>query len=117
MTLVDPVATFAPVPFWLVSRAAPVTLPYVSSWARPRFLTWLTGADPADHIEGRLIIAGLQQFRVALPVPAPFTDVQLRDIRVPVPVPGEAELWPEATHALSAAVTDRALRFLAACRG
>ncbi|MDQ0379028.1 alpha/beta fold hydrolase [Amycolatopsis thermophila] len=144
VTLIDPVATFAPMPLGLVLRAVPVQLPYVSSWARPRFLAWIDGqrdADPADHVEGRLISAGLQHFRIALPVPRPFRDDELRGIAAPVLAiiagrsvvhdpwralararsllpRGEAELWPEATHAVPGqAVGERALRFLAENRG
>lgn len=143
VTLVDPVSTFAPLPLGMVLRAIPVNLPYVSSWARPRFLAWIDGqrgVDPADHIEGRLISAGMQHFRIALPPPVPFTDRQLRDIRVPVLAiiagrsvvhdprralaraetllpHGEAELWPGATHAIAGRyadeISERVLRFLA----
>ncbi|UQS27337.1 alpha/beta hydrolase [Amycolatopsis thermalba] len=135
-TLVDPVATFAPLPPALVLRAIPVGLPYVSSWARPRFLAWVTGADPADAVEGRLVSAGFQHFRIALPRPVPFPGEQLRGIGAPVLAliggrsvvhdprravararellrHGEAELWPDATHAMPAdEVTERTLRFL-----
>nr|WP_243869973.1 alpha/beta hydrolase [Amycolatopsis granulosa] len=135
MTLADPVATFAPLPLGVVLRAVPAGLPYVSSWARPRFLAWIAGqdGDPAGCVEGRLISAGMQHFRIALPRPVPFTGRRLRDLRVPALVilagrtvvhdwrralarartlPHAAvELWPETPHGVPA---DRAAeRFLA----
>ncbi|MGI6874238.1 alpha/beta fold hydrolase [Amycolatopsis sp. 3B14] len=133
LTLADPVATFAPVPPGLVLRALPVGLRYVSSWARPRFLRWATGADPADTVEGRLLSAGFQHFRTALPRPVPFTDEQLRALAMPVLAiiagrsvvhdprrayararallqRGEVELWPDAAPVEE--VAERALRFL-----
>ncbi|MEU0464091.1 alpha/beta hydrolase [Amycolatopsis sp. NPDC006131] len=135
LTLADPVATFAPVPPGVVLRALPVGLRYVSSWARPRFLRWATGADPADTVEGRLLSAGFQHFRTALPRPVLFTDEQLRALAVPVLAiiagrsvvhdprrahsrarallqRGEVELWPDAAPV--GEVAERASRFLAA---
>ncbi|NIH78412.1 alpha/beta fold hydrolase [Amycolatopsis viridis] len=135
MTLVDPVATFAPLPLGVLLRAAAAGLPSVSSWARPRFLAWIAGpdgADPAECVEGRVISAGMQHFRIALPRPVPFTGRQLRDLRVPalVIIAGRSvvydsqralararvlrhaavELWPETPHRVPA---DRAAeRFL-----
>ncbi|TVT48079.1 alpha/beta hydrolase [Amycolatopsis rhizosphaerae] len=140
--LIDPVATFAPVPPGMILRALPAGMPLVSSWARPRFLTWVDGrggdAVAGDPV-GRLISAGLQHYRFALPAPRPCPARRLRAISMPTLVlfagrsvvhdpvralararalvPGvEAELWPEATHAISGQCAERVnarlLRFL-----
>ena len=141
-TLLDPAATLGPFPPALLVRTALSLLPVVSRWTRPAFLSWISGGVPVpeDDPVAALIDAGMRDFRIALPTPAPFTGAQLRTIAVPVLalvagrsvihrarpayeraralIPDvEAELWPAATHAISGehadAVNARVLRFIA----
>ncbi|MEV4834378.1 alpha/beta fold hydrolase [Nonomuraea sp. NPDC049486] len=143
ISLIDPAGTLAPIPAGLILRTIPVMLPFVSRWARPRFLRWIDGTGgeiaPDDPV-ARLISATMAHYRPALPPPARFTDEQLRSITVPALVlvagrsvihdpalavrrardliPGvRAELWPEATHSISghfaAEVNESVLEFTA----
>ncbi|WP_156755956.1 alpha/beta fold hydrolase [Actinokineospora pegani] len=141
LVLIDPVHTFARFPLALLVRSALTTVPGVRRWARPSFLRWIAdGAEvAADDPVAALIDEGMRTYRTALPTPMPFTDDQLRSLRVPVLallagrsvmhdarratdharlVPDiRAELWPSATHAIAGesaeAVNDRVLAFWA----
>jgi pimeloyl-ACP methyl ester carboxylesterase len=126
-SLLDPVATLAPITITAVLATIPTILPVIGTWARPRFLRWVDGrhtADPSDDPVGRVISAGMQDFRAKLPRPRTYTDGELRSLRVPVlaVIAGrsvmhkardavsraenlipcvQAELWPDATRAIS----------------
>ncbi|MDA0632579.1 alpha/beta fold hydrolase [Nonomuraea sp. MCN248] len=143
ITLLDPAGALAPMPLGLILRTIPVMLPFVSRWARPRFMAWIDGTSAdisADDPVARLISATMRDYRPALPPPTRFTDEQLRSITVPALVvvagrsvihdPGEAvrraerlipgvraELWPEATHSIAGQfapeVNERVLKFTA----
>ncbi|GAA4621099.1 alpha/beta hydrolase [Actinoallomurus vinaceus] len=139
-TMLDPANTLARMPLGLILRTIPVLIPFLSSWATPRFLRYVDGqgGDPLADPVGRVIDAGMRGFRTGAPQPALFDDDQLRSLSMPVlaVVAGRsvihhprtacerarrlipdvrAELWPEATHAISgqcaAQVNDRVLRF------
>lgn len=122
--------------------AAVAAAPVAPRRLRTRFLSWISGGAPvqADDVIARLISVGLDEFRMALPVPAYPSDRELRSLTVPMlaliggrstvhdPVAalrrarallptGEAELWPGASHAISgecaARVNARVLEFVA----
>ncbi|GAA4095514.1 alpha/beta fold hydrolase [Actinomadura miaoliensis] len=141
-TLLDPAATLARMPLALVLRTIPTLVPFLSRRATPRFLRYVDGqgGEPLADPVGRVIDAAMSGFRTAVPQPALFGDDQLRSLSVPVLaiVAGRsvihdprtayerartlipdvrAELWPEATHAVSgqcaARVNDRVLAFTA----
>ena len=142
VSLIDSVCTFARFSVRLVLGVAFAGL---RGWRA--FLSWVSGgvSMPEGNPVGDVIIKGMRSFRLGTPLPAYFTDEQLRSIRVPVLaivagrsvmhdpraayaraealVPNvEAELWPTASHSLSAEspaeVNARILRFIAAvgCR-
>jgi pimeloyl-ACP methyl ester carboxylesterase len=132
-SLLEPVNTFAPLPFGAILRTIPTILPFVRNWAVPRFLSWVDAqgsSAPEDDPVGRVIGASMREYRPALPQPKLFTDDELRSISVPtlVLVAGrsvmhgpqraferaralipnvQAELWPEATHSISGQFADR----------
>ncbi|MEV0400051.1 alpha/beta fold hydrolase [Actinoallomurus sp. NPDC050550] len=139
--LLDPINTLARMSLGLILRTIPVVLPLTAGWARPRFLSWIDGQGQAaeDDPVGRVIGAGMRDYRAAMPTPAYFTDEEIRSIDVPalVLVAGrsavhdpqralrraealigdvQAELWPDATHAISGQCADevnaRVLRFI-----
>jgi pimeloyl-ACP methyl ester carboxylesterase len=141
ISLLDPVNTFARFSPWLILRGLLARLPVISTWARPRFLSWISGDEPVpdDDPVARIVTATLRDYRIAVPVPAYLTDAELRSISVPALaliggrsvvhdpqhavhraqalIPDvRAELWPEATHAISGQcaneVNARILRFL-----
>jgi pimeloyl-ACP methyl ester carboxylesterase len=141
VSLLDPAHTLGRFPAALLWRAALATLPMIAHWARPAFLSWISGGVPvpADDPVADVIDAGIRGYRIAAPWPAYFTDEQLRSIRVPVLavvagrsvihrataayarartqiVNAQAELWPDATHAITGEFADeinaRVLRFV-----
>ncbi|GLY92449.1 alpha/beta fold hydrolase [Actinoallomurus iriomotensis] len=132
LTLLDPAGTFARIPFGTVLRTIPTLLPFTADRALPRFIAYVDGRGQSDVHDpvARVIATGMRHYRVALPLPRPFSDDRLRSIRVPSLVviagrsvmhdprrafrraqdliPGvRAELWPEATHAVSGQCADR----------
>jgi pimeloyl-ACP methyl ester carboxylesterase len=105
-------------------------LPGMPDRIRDRSLRWIAGgASAGDSAVGRLIAAGMKEYRSALPIPQYFTDDQLRAITAPTLVviagrsiihnpvkaaaraelvPGaRVELWPDASHALNGEFPDR----------
>ncbi len=134
--LLDPVATVAPISVEAVLRTIPTMLPFVDRWARERFLGWVEGeqdADPQADPVGRVIDSAMEEFHGKLPQPRAFDEEELRGIRVPLlvliagksvmhdpeqalrtareQIPGvEAELWPDATHAIAGQCADEVNR-------
>ncbi|KFZ81278.1 menaquinone biosynthesis protein [Amycolatopsis sp. MJM2582] len=144
LTVIDPVLTFGGLTPGLVVRATLTAIPVVNRWARPSFLTWISGGAEVDATDpvARVIDEGMRTYRIALPSPKLFTDEQLRSLRMPVLAliagrsvihdpdraaararellpRGQVELWPSATHAIAgesaAEVNTRVLKFLADC--
>jgi len=133
ISLLEPVSTFAPLPLGAIVRTIPTILPIVRNRAVPRFLSWVDArgsAAPEDDPVGRVIGAGMREYRPALPQPKVFTDDELRLIGVPalVLIAGrsvmhdpqrafdraqalianvQAELWSEATHSISGQFAER----------
>nr|WP_042195535.1 alpha/beta hydrolase [Kibdelosporangium sp. MJ126-NF4]CEL22073.1 carboxylesterase [Kibdelosporangium sp. MJ126-NF4]CTQ92854.1 carboxylesterase [Kibdelosporangium sp. MJ126-NF4] len=143
-SVLDPANTFGRFPAGLIIRSVLSVLPVISRRARPAFLRWISGGGQVadDDPVAAVINAGLNHHRVGTAMPAYFSDEQLRSISVPMLtliagrsvihdavaaqaraqrlVPGiQAELWPDATHSISAEspveVNERVLRFIAAC--
>ncbi|GAB1512050.1 alpha/beta fold hydrolase [Actinophytocola sp. KF-1] len=141
LTVIDPVRTFAEFPVPLLVRTTLTLIPGIRRWARPSFLRWTAGGAEvsADDPVATIIDEGLRTFTIALPVPALFTDEQLRSVTLPVLalIAGRsvmhdaqravaraeallpdvrAELWPDATHAIAGespdAVNARLLEFV-----
>jgi pimeloyl-ACP methyl ester carboxylesterase len=141
VTVIDPVRTFAGFPVPLLVRTTLTLIPGIRRWARPSFLRWTAGgaAVPDGDPVATIIDEGMRTFAITLPVPALFTDEQLRSVTVPVLalIAGRsvmhdprravaraedllpdvrAELWPEATHAIAGESPDevgaRILEFL-----
>lgn len=144
ISLLDPANTFGRLPAGLIIRSILAILPGLSRWTRPSFLRWISGGADLDETDpvAAVIAAGTRYHRVSTAMPSFFTDEQLRSIPVPVlaliagrsvihnPVTAhmraeqlvpdiQAELWPNATHSISAEtpveVNERVLRFIAAC--
>ena len=140
VTVIDPVQTFTRFPVPLLVRTTLALIPGIRRWARPSFLRWTAGGVdvPADDPVATIIDEGMRTFKITLPVPALFTDEQLRSVRLPVLalIAGRsvmhdarravarakallpdvrAELWPSATHAIAgespAEVNARILEF------
>ncbi|MEU5265467.1 alpha/beta fold hydrolase [Amycolatopsis sp. NPDC021455] len=141
VSLLDPVRTLGHLPAAMLWRTMLAGLPVISRWTRPAFLSWISGgvSVPADDPVAAVIDAGIRDYRIGAPPPEYFTDEQLHSIRIPVLaliagrsvihrapaalarartlIPQvQAELWPDASHALSAESADevnaRVLRFV-----
>ncbi|MEJ3657378.1 alpha/beta fold hydrolase [Actinomycetes bacterium KLBMP 9759] len=129
LTLLDPanvLARFSPA-FVLGAFS---TLPVVPRSMTDQFLSWTSGDPPMDSPVAQLLVAGLREYRMHLPMPSYPADDVLRSLRVPTLallggrsvvhdpeaakaralrlIRGcEAEVWPDASHAISGEQADR----------
>jgi pimeloyl-ACP methyl ester carboxylesterase len=126
LSVLDPVNTFARIGLKVVLFSLGTLVPGL----RGPSLRWIAGGARAqDSAVGRLIAAGMREYRSALPAPQYFTDDQLRSITAPtlaliagrsiIHNPRQAaaraelvpnvrvELWPDASHALNGEFPDR----------
>ncbi|TCC47429.1 alpha/beta hydrolase [Kribbella capetownensis] len=127
LALFDPVQTFGRIRFAVVLRTIPTLIPFTAKRAVPSFLKYVDGQGgelPQSDPVAKVIDASLRYYRPGVPPPSFFTDEQLRGLSLPTLaviagrtvmhdpnravgrarrlVPNiEAELWPEATHAIS----------------
>lgn len=136
LTLIDPVLTFAPIPFATVLATIPLTLPFAPEAWRRRVLSWLAGGAAVDGPVARLIEAGSTEFEMHQPMPTRFSDADLASLDVPVLAllagrsvihdaqraaerarnllrHGRVEMWPDASHAINGEYPDR----IAQCAG
>jgi pimeloyl-ACP methyl ester carboxylesterase len=139
LSLIDPTMVFGRLPARLVI-ASLATLPLAPAFLRNRMLSWISGNAPVDdEPTATVIAAAMREFHLALPPPTYPTDDQLRGLHIPTLAliagrskihnsrkafdrattllpDGHAELWVEATHAISgefaAQVTTRVLGFV-----
>jgi pimeloyl-ACP methyl ester carboxylesterase len=144
LSLIDPTMVFGRLPAKLVI-ASLATLPIAPAFLRTRMLSWISGDAPVDdEPTAKVIAAAMREFHLAIPPPAYPTDDQLRGLHVPTLAliagqskihdsrkafdrattllpDGQAELWVEATHAISgefaAEVTTRVLGFVGRVEG
>lgn len=86
LTLLDPAMTFAPVTWKMLVVSLGAVVPGTPQWLRNRLLSWISGGVAVDDSvpEAALISSGMRDFAMYLPVPRPFTDEQLRGLRLPV---------------------------------
>ena len=129
VTLLDPAQTLARFPPRFVLGAL-TTAPGMPSALTERFLSWVSGGPGMDTPVARVLTAGMREYRTVLPMPAYASDEVLRSVRTPVLVllggrsvvhdpaaaqrralsllpAAEAEVWPEASHAISGELPDR----------
>lgn len=143
LSLIDPACVFARfrLRMLLASLAA---VPAAPRWLRDRMLSWISGGAPVDDVPvARVIAAAMREYRIATPPPARPRDDALRGLRVPtlaliagrsrIHAPHralerarllpdvEAELWADASHALSGEcageINARVLEFLESVDG
>lgn len=129
LSLIDPAMVFGRLPLRIVV-ASLATLPAAPDFLRNRVLSWISGDAPVDEEPvARVIAAAMKEFRLAVPPPSCPRDEQLRNLHVPTlaliagrsqihdPVKAferarsllpdvQAELWPEATHAITGEFAD-----------
>jgi pimeloyl-ACP methyl ester carboxylesterase len=129
VTLLDPAQVLGRFPAKFVVGAL-TTAPGMPSTLTERFLSWVSGGPRMDTPVARVLVAGMREYRTVLPMPTYASDEVLRSVRTPVlallggrsvvhdPVVAqrravtllpraEAEVWPEASHAISGEVPDR----------
>ncbi|TDZ75648.1 alpha/beta fold hydrolase [Mycobacteroides salmoniphilum] len=132
LTLLDPAMTFAPVTWKMLVVSLGAVIPGMPQWLRNRLLSWISGGVPVDESvpEAALISSGMRDFAMYLPTPRPFTDEQLRGLRLPVlaVIAGRSivhrpqraadraqlllpharvQRWSDASHALNGEFPDR----------
>ncbi|MFC4127022.1 alpha/beta fold hydrolase [Nocardia rhizosphaerae] len=131
ITLLDPANTFAPLSPKMIVVSLGSALPCMPGKLRDKLLSWISGGATVDATvpEGRLIAAGMKEYRGAQPLLPRPTEDQLRGLTVPVLavfagrsivhdpakaaasarlIPGaQVEIWPEASHAINGEFPDR----------
>lgn len=138
LSLIDPACVFARFPLRMI-LASLAAMPASPQWLRDRMLSWISGSAPVeDEPVAQLISTAMREYRIATPPPAYPRDDALRGLHVPALalIAGrsrihdprralertrllpdvEAELWAEASHAISGEfageVNGRVLEFL-----
>jgi pimeloyl-ACP methyl ester carboxylesterase len=129
LALLDPAHTFGRIGLKVV-LASLGAIPGAPERLRQASLRWISGGvDAGDYPVGRLIAAGMCDFRSTLPIPQYPTDDQLREVTAPalVVIAGRSvihhprraaararllpnatvELWPDASHALNGEFPER----------
>jgi pimeloyl-ACP methyl ester carboxylesterase len=138
VTLLDPVATFAPLSLGAVVRSIPASVRWLPRSWRDGFASWTANGAPVEQVPvAEMIEAGMQTYVLRLPAPSPLDDAQLARIRVPVLVlvAGRSVMhdpaavaatarrtlrhatvtsYPEASHAINGEYPDRIARDVAA---
>ncbi|MEV0799168.1 alpha/beta hydrolase [Kribbella sp. NPDC050281] len=139
LALVEPANVFARFA-WRFLLGGFALVPGLPDGVGTRYLQWVAGGVPIEQPAGRLVMAGLRDYRMKLPMPTYGNDDALRRIRLPVLAllggrsvvhnPLEAarraqtllpdnqtELWPDAGHGLPAEFPEefnaRLLKFVA----
>ncbi|TDZ83224.1 putative carboxylesterase nap [Mycobacteroides salmoniphilum] len=132
LILLDPAMTFAPVTWKMLVVSLGAVISGMPQWLRNRLLSWISGGVPVDESvpEAALISSGMRDFAMYLPTPHPFTDEQLRGLRLPVlaVIAGrsivhrpqraaeraqlllphaQVQRWSDASHALNGEFPDR----------
>jgi pimeloyl-ACP methyl ester carboxylesterase len=129
LSLIDPACVFGRFPLKIVV-ASLATLPAAPKFLRNRTLRWISGGVAVDDEPiARVIASAMTEFRLAVPAPSYPGDDELRALRVPTLalIAGRseihdgrkaferarsllpdvrAELWPEATHAVTGQFSD-----------
>ncbi|MFI8976589.1 alpha/beta fold hydrolase [Nocardia asteroides] len=138
ITLLDAANTFAPLSWKMIVVSLGSAVPLMPAALRYRLLSWISGGVPVDDSvpEGRLVAAGMRDYRGAQPLLPRPTEAQLRALTVPVLalfagrsivhdptvaaatarlIPGaRVELWPEASHAVNGEFPDRLAELVSA---
>jgi pimeloyl-ACP methyl ester carboxylesterase len=122
LALVEPANVFARFD-WRFLLGGFALVPGLPAGVSARYLQWVAGRVPIEQPAGRIVMAGLRDYRMKLPIPSYGKEDALRSIKVPtlallggrsvVHDPREAvrraqtflpnnqtELWPEAGHGL-----------------
>ncbi|MFD4367364.1 alpha/beta fold hydrolase [Rhodococcus sp. NPDC058521] len=125
VSFLDSPLVFAALSVKMIIFSIGTILPLMPSAVQKRLLGWISGGARADDLmEGRLVDAGMNTFRSALPVPKQLSDDELAAIDLPVLgifagrsivhdsakaadnarrlLPNaQVEVWGEASHAIS----------------
>ncbi|GAA1487494.1 alpha/beta fold hydrolase [Brachybacterium sacelli] len=85
LTTLDPVQTYDDIPLGTVVRSIPSAFNWMPKAWRDSFNSYTAGGAPVqDDPVGRMIEAGMQNFRMAQPQPTRITPEQLGTLEVPV---------------------------------
>ncbi len=125
LTLIEPVYTFADMPFGTIVRSLPASLPWLPKSWRDSFTSYTAGGAPVEEVPvADMIEAGMKHYSLKLPQPARISEDRLRTLDVPVLAiiagksvmhdaesavataerclpRGTVRLYPEASHAIN----------------
>jgi pimeloyl-ACP methyl ester carboxylesterase len=129
--LLDPVFVFEPISFKMIAASIPASIPFIPKFIREKMLSYISGGAEVNDSDpiAKLIESGMSNYKVKLPIPAPFKDSELKDLDVPILAimagkstmhnsekamkQGEKlvrniqiEVWPDASHAINGEFPD-----------
>jgi pimeloyl-ACP methyl ester carboxylesterase len=85
LTLIEPVLVFAPMSTEAILRSIPASVPWLPRSWRDAFNSWTAGGAPVEHEPvAEMIEAGMQTYRLKLPVPSEIDPRRIPGIQVPV---------------------------------
>ncbi|MBQ1073202.1 alpha/beta hydrolase [Micromonospora sp. C31] len=116
VVLIDPVVTFADLPFETIVRSIPASVPWTPKSWRDSFNSWTAGGAPVeDEPVAEMIESGMRHYSLDLPAPTRFTDAQLRGLDLPaLVIIAEASVMHDARQArrtAEATLTQATVRF------
>ncbi|MXQ53787.1 alpha/beta fold hydrolase [Shimazuella alba] len=131
ISLLDPVFVFEPISFKMIAASIPASIPFVPKFIREKMLSYISGGAEVNDSDpiAKLIESGMSNYKVKLPIPAPFKDSELEDLDVPILaiMAGKStmhnsekavkrgkklvrniqiEVWPDASHAINGEFPD-----------
>lgn len=85
LTLIEPVYTFADMPFGTIVRSLPAALPWLPKSWRDSFNSYTAGGAPVEDVPvADMIEAGMKHYSLKLPQPTRISEARLQTLDVPV---------------------------------
>jgi pimeloyl-ACP methyl ester carboxylesterase len=125
LTVIEPVFVFAPMSVEAIVRSIPASIPWLPRSWRDGFASWTAGGAPVEHEPiAEMIEAGMQTYRLKLPIPGVIDPARIAALDRPVLVilagaspmhdsaaaadtarrllrHGTVKLYPDASHAIN----------------
>jgi pimeloyl-ACP methyl ester carboxylesterase len=84
LTLIEPVFVFASMSIEAIVRSIPASLPWLPRSWRDGFNSWTAGGAPVEHEPvGEMIEAGMQTYRLKLPIPSVIDEGRIAALPIP----------------------------------
>ena len=84
LTLIEPVFVFARMSVEAIVRSIPASIPWLPKRLRDGFNSWTAGGAPVvDEPIGQMIEAGMQTYRLKLPIPSVIDESRIAALDIP----------------------------------